>query len=88
MRDVGLDRFDDGEALRWAADRGYTIVSHDVNTMTAAASLRINSCLPMAGLILIQQSTARIGVVIDDLILIGIACEFEELANAIRFLPI
>jgi hypothetical protein len=56
--------------------------------MTAAASLRINGSRPMAGLLLVQQSTPQIRVIVDDLILIGIAAEAEELANAIRFLPI
>jgi hypothetical protein len=88
MREVGLAQFDDDDALDWAAERGFTIVSHDVNTMSAAASWRINADRPMAGLLLVQQSTPQIRVVVDDLILIGVAAEAEELANAIRFLPI
>jgi hypothetical protein len=88
MREVGLAQFDDGDALDWAAERGFTIVSHDVNTMSAAASLRIKNSVPMAGLLLVQQLVPQIRLIIDDLILIGIAAESEELANAIRFLPI
>ncbi|HZK80442.1 MAG TPA: DUF5615 family PIN-like protein [Humisphaera sp.] len=88
MRERGLAEYDDRDALEWAADRGYVIVSHDVNTMSEAASDRIKASRPMAGLLLIQQTTPHIGVIVDDLILIGIAAEAEELANAIRFLPI
>jgi hypothetical protein len=34
------------------------------------------------------MTTPHVAAIIDDLILIGIAAEAEELANAIRFLPI
>jgi predicted nuclease of predicted toxin-antitoxin system len=88
MRDLGLAEFDDGDALDWAADHGFVIVSHDVNTMSAAASMRLKMSRPMAGLLLIQQLTRNVRAVIDDLVLIGLAAEAEELINAIRFLPV
>ena len=88
MRELGLAEHDDAGALEWAANRGYVIVSHDVNTMSAAASIRIKASRPMAGLILIQQTTSHLGVIVDDLVLIGLAAEAEEMANTIRFLPI
>lgn len=76
-RDVNLAERSDGEILEYAGSRRWLVVSHDVNTMTQIAVERIQHHLPMPGLILVQQSQP-VASVIEELVLIWSASEFEE----------
>ena len=86
-RDVGYDRLPDADLLARAADDGLIVVSHDVNTLTAAAKLRIASGLPMAG-VLIARQTAAVGPVIADLSDVLDISEAEEWRDEVNFLPL
>ncbi len=55
VRDVGLSERSDAEVLAYAAERGYIVVSHDVNTMPSAAYDRMSSGQRMSGLLMVQQ---------------------------------
>jgi hypothetical protein len=55
-RDRGLADKPDSELLAFAADRGFLVVSHDVNTMTAHAYARLTSGDPMSGLLMVRQT--------------------------------
>ncbi|MDR2454379.1 MAG: DUF5615 family PIN-like protein [Bifidobacteriaceae bacterium] len=52
VQDVGLRTFDDAAILRWAADQGRALVSHDLKTIPAFAFdrwpevCRCRECLP------------------------------------------
>ncbi len=86
VRDIGFtDRFD-AEILEYAAAHGFIVVSHDVNTMPAAAYERLAAGKTIAGLLMVQQ-TSPIGPIIDNLILIWSASEAEEWENQVCFLP-
>ena len=54
-RDVGLAESLDDQVLQYAASEGFLVVSHDVNTMTAAAHKRITLGQPMTGLLMAHQ---------------------------------
>lgn len=73
--------------LEFAASESLIVVSHDTNTMTAAANARLVAALPMSGLIMAPQRTG-IGIVIEDLLLIWAATEADEWPDRIEFLPL
>jgi predicted nuclease of predicted toxin-antitoxin system len=86
-REVGLDHVDDNRLLAYAAERGYIVISHDVNTMAAAAYDRLDRQLPMAGLLLARQ-TAPVARIIDCLEMIWGASEAAEWQGVVAFLPL
>ena len=87
VRDVGLHESPDTAVLEYAATHQLIVVSHDVNTMPAAAYARMQAGLPVAGLLLVKQSDP-VGRVSDDLLLIWSASEAEEWHNTVGFLPL
>jgi hypothetical protein len=87
LREVGLDRKPDEEVLAFAAAGGLIVVSHDVNTMPAAAYDRAVNQKPMGGLLMVHQGTP-FAAIIDDLLLIWAASEAEEWVNQVMFLPL
>jgi predicted nuclease of predicted toxin-antitoxin system len=87
VRDAGLSKAEDDEILEYAARDGWVVVSHDVNTMPAAAYQRIERGQPMAGLLMVKQ-TAAIGSIIENLLLIWQVSELEEWKGQVVFLPI
>ena len=87
LREVGLDAWPDADVLEWAAQRNLIVLSHDVNTMTAAAYERIARSEPMTGLLLVRQQPIAFRAVIANLVLIWSASEAEEWHGKVRFLP-
>ncbi len=87
VRGVGLDQAPDDVVLAYAAAERWIVLSHDVNTMSAAACDRIVAGLPMAGLVLVRQH-ARLLPTITDLLTIWGASEAEEWADRVEFLPL
>jgi predicted nuclease of predicted toxin-antitoxin system len=86
-REVGLADRPDAEVLEYAAAQGLIVVSHDVNTMPAAAFARLATGHPMAGLLMAHQADP-VGLIISNLILIWSASEAEEWNGQVRFLPL
>jgi hypothetical protein len=86
LRDIGLDTKTDFDVLDYAAKENWIVVSHDVNTMSAAASERSSSGNPVHGLFLVHQRSA-LGPVIDCLVLVWAASEAEEWLSRVVFLP-
>jgi hypothetical protein len=86
-REFGLEATADAQILGYAAAANWIVVSHDVNTMRAAAYGRIANRLPMAGLLLVHQRS-RLAPTIEDLLLIWFGSEAEEWTNQVHFLPL
>lgn len=86
-RDLGLSERPDDEVLDWAKANDPIVVSHDVNTMPAAAQRRLRANAGLAGLILIQQSNP-VRESIEHLVLIWSATEADEWFGQICFLPL
>ena len=85
VQDVGLSGADDPSVLRWAADQGRVIVTHDISTLAKHAFHRIEAGQPMPGVFEVT-SVAPVGRAIDDLILLA-ECSFEgEWEGQVRFL--
>jgi uncharacterized protein DUF5615 len=86
-RDIGMSEHLDDEVLAYAADNGFIVVSHDVNTMPSAAYGRMSSGQKMSGLLMVKQSDP-VGVIISCLIVIWSASEAKEWENQVCFLPL
>lgn len=86
VRDLGMSDRPDDEVLDRAEREGLLLVSHDVNTMPAAAYARLSRSQSFPGLFMVQQSSP-IGPVIENLVLIWAASELEEWQNQVMFLP-
>jgi predicted nuclease of predicted toxin-antitoxin system len=86
VRDVGLDEKSDSDVLEYAAKENWIVISHDVNTMSAAANTRLAGRQPMTGLFLVHQLSS-LGSLIDCLILVWAASEAEEWVDQVVFLP-
>jgi hypothetical protein len=87
LRGVGLSDRPDSEVLAFAADNGFIVVSHDVNTMPTQAFARVAAGEPLRGLLMVRQSQP-IAPVIESLVLIWSASEAEEWMDQVRFLPL
>ena len=86
-QEVGLMSADDVAILAWAAREGRIVLTHDVNTMTAAAYARVSAGETMAGVVVASQDLS-IGNVIDEIVLIVECTEAAEWAGQVVFLPL
>jgi Domain of unknown function (DUF5615) len=87
VQDIGLLGEDDPTILTWASEEGRVLLTHDVATITFFAYERVAQGLPMPGVIEVGTD-ARIGQVIED-ILIVVECSLEgELEGQIQYLPL
>lgn len=87
LRSLELERLSDDEVLTYAAEHGLLVLSHDRNTMTAAAGKRIAARQPMLGMFIIKQ-TESIRVAIEQVLMIWAASHAQEWNHRIVFLPI
>ena len=87
LREFGLEELPDVDVLRFAAREGWIVVSHDVNTMTAAAYTLLAAHEPIGGLLLVHQASA-VAPILDSLVLIWTASEAEEWIGLVEFLPL
>ena len=86
VRDVGMSERSDDEILEYARREAFLLVSHDVNTMPAAASTRLTDGGTFPGLFMVQQ-TLPVKSVIESIVLIWSASELEEWKDQIVYLP-
>lgn len=86
VRDFGLHDVTDREVLSFANQSSLVVVSHDVNTMTAAALKMQAEAAPFSGLFLVPQSM-RVRDAIDSLVLAWAVSDDSEWQNQAVFLP-
>lgn len=87
VREFGLNEAPDAAILDFAQRQRLLVVSHDVNTMPAAAYARLSSGDSFPGLFMVQQ-TLPIATVIDNLVLIWSSTDLEDWRNQVVFLPL
>jgi hypothetical protein len=87
VRDLGMSTLPDTEILAYAAREGLLVVSHDVNTMPAAAFARLSAGESFPGLFMAPQSSP-VASIIDSLLMIWAASELEEWKDQVIFLPL
>lgn len=85
--EVGLSAAPDPELLKWAANEGRILLTHDRQTMPDHATDLISNEEKIAGVVIVSRKLP-IGQVIADLEII-VMCSFEnEWENVIRHLPL
>src|SRR5947209_1995509 len=76
-QDVGLMHTPDPDILAWAAVEGRIVLTHDRNTMTGFAGVRVKAGQPMPGLFVVDQQ-APLGRTLNDLQVMAAASEMGE----------
>lgn len=87
VADVGSRDWPDEIVLQHAAENGLIVLSHDTNTMIAAAVARMREGQLMTGLAVAEQDKPVV-LIVESIILIWAASDAEEWIDIIRFLPI
>jgi Domain of unknown function (DUF5615) len=86
VRDLGMSRRPDEEIPEQADREERLVVSHDVNTMPAAAYAHLARGESFPGLFMVHQRTP-IGPIVENLVLIWATSELEEWKDQVVFLP-
>ncbi|MBY0503011.1 MAG: DUF5615 family PIN-like protein [Bryobacteraceae bacterium] len=84
--DSDLEGVPDPEVLELAAQQGRIPVTHDRRTMVDHFRSRLAEGKASPGVFLVTQS-ARIGEVVDALVMVWAASEAGEWENQLRYLP-
>ena len=87
VQDVGLRGISDPGLLAWAAKEERVLITHDVNTVTAALKQRIKAGLSSPGVIIVRK-LAPIGQSIRDLHVMLEASAPDDLRDQVSFVPI
>ena len=87
VREVGLSAAKDSDVLRFAAEQGYLVVTHDSSTMIDHAYERTCLGQSMPGLLVVPQGSP-IGAVVADLALIAELLVDGEWEGQVRYLPL
>lgn len=86
VQDTNIVGADDPQVLEYAAEHGYIVLSHDVNTMRGYFYERLQAELPLSGLILVHKQTP-VGEVVDALELIILASDASEWLGLVSYIP-
>jgi hypothetical protein len=87
VQDIELSGADDVQILKWTADKGRVVLTHDIRTMPVHAVSLVSKRQPMAGVVIVDDR-ARIGSCIDDLLLIAECREPGEWQDQVFFVPL
>ena len=85
--DVGLPAAPDPAVLEFAHANGWLLLSHDVNTMKAAAEERLRQARGISGLFLVPQNRPTRAIA-ESLVLVWSASQAEEWQDQIVYLPL
>jgi len=86
VQDTEIAGADDPRVLEYAAEQGYIVLSHDVNTLRGYFYDRIIAEQPAPGLFLVHKQTP-IGEVIDALELIILASDESDWQGQVTYVP-
>jgi hypothetical protein len=87
VQDTEITGADDLRVLEYAAEHGYIILTHDVNTMRGYFYDRVTLHLPLPGLFLVHKQTP-VGRIVDALELIILVSDEDEWLGQATFLPL
>jgi len=87
VRNVGLAEQPDQVVVDWAAANCRVLLTHDVNTMLAAAAERVRTGRVMPGVIAVPQLLG-IGAAVSDLLVIVTCADPGDLEGQIWYLPL
>jgi predicted nuclease of predicted toxin-antitoxin system len=86
VQEVGLGGADDVVLLEWAAAEDRICVSKDHNTLIGLAYKRVAASLPMAGVLMLKETTP-IGQAIDILLVAALCSTAEEWKHRVQHFP-
>ena len=87
VQDTGLMHTPDPDILAWAAGEFRIVLTHDRNTMTGFASVRVKSSQPMPGLFVVDRQ-ASFGQILNDLEAMAAASDMDDWRDQITFVPL
>ena len=87
VQDIGLSGANDPTVLKWAADEGRVLLTHDVSTITRYAYERVEAGKPMPGVFEVSRDIPM-GIVIEDLVLLTECSLEDEWEGQVRYLPL
>jgi hypothetical protein len=87
VQDTEIAGADDSRVLEYAAEQGYIVLTHDVNTMRGYFYARVKADLPVPGLFLVHKQIP-IGEVVDVLELIILASDESEWDGKAIYVPL
>jgi hypothetical protein len=85
--DIGLGHTPDPLILEWAAGEGRVLITGDLNSMVGFAWGRVQSGLPMPGVLALLENVG-IGRVIDDILLVAQCYTADEMNNQVLYIPL
>lgn len=85
--DVGLGHTPDPLILEWAAGEGRILITGDLNSMVGFAYGRVQSGLPMPGVLALKENVG-IGRVIDDILLVALCYTTDEMKDQVLYIPL
>lgn len=86
VQDTEIAGAEDPRILEYAAEQGYLLLTHDVNTMRGYFYDRVQANLPAPGLLLVHKETP-VGRVIDALELLILASDLSEWWGQAVYIP-
>ena len=87
VQDVGLSGHPDPDVLRWAAEQGRIVLTHDLASMPYYGEQRVTEGHPMPGIIAVRRNLPY-SAVIEELLLIEHCMEPAELDLQSIYLPL
>jgi hypothetical protein len=87
IRDVDLAAAPDPVVLRWAAEHGRVLLTHDRATLVGFAYERVVQSEPMSGVIAVSAQ-CPIGRAIDEILLLVTCTPDEEWPGRVVFVPL
>ena len=87
VQEIDLSGADDPTVLKWAAENGRVLITHDVSTMTRYAYERVREGQKMPGVFEVPRSLP-IGRAIEDLWIIAECSLDGEWEGQVRYLPL
>jgi hypothetical protein len=88
VHEVDMSDAPDPDVLEWAATEDRIVISHDRNTMTAHAKRRVAAGLPMPGVFIIHNTSNRLSLIIDEILIVANCSDQHEWTDQVKFLPL
>lgn len=87
VQDINMDATPDPQLLTWAAEQNRILLTHDIQTIAGYAYERVQTGLPMPGIIEVRIIQG-IGATIDELVLLIAASTSDEFEGQVRYIPL
>lgn len=87
VQDINMDATPDPQLLAWAAEQNRILLTHDIQTIAGYAYERVQTGLPMPGIIEVRIIQG-IGATIDELVLLIAASTSDEFKGQVRYIPL